>query len=130
MLTMPRPRLRLFLFSIMSGCYFLGDLFLKFALGDNERFDNLPARLAFGVILANVLLYLAILILPFGPCIGWWIIFAAGWSAGFCPGGVPPVACHGRAMGRKSFSCCWRPSRSPSGAGNYSRPCSMTARWQ
>lgn len=87
MLTMPRPRLRLFLFSIMSGCYFLGDLFLKFALGDNERFDNLPARLAFGVILANVLLYLAILILPFGPCIGWWIILPPAGRLGSVPAG-------------------------------------------
>jgi len=69
-----------FLFSIPAGCYFLGDLFLKFALWDNERLDNLPTRLACGVILANILLYGALLALPFGPAIGWGIIFAAALS--------------------------------------------------
>jgi hypothetical protein len=68
----------IFLFSITIGCYFLGDLFLKFALWDNERFDNLPARLAIGLILADVLLYFLILVLPFGPGIGWGILFVGG----------------------------------------------------
>jgi hypothetical protein len=71
-----------FLLSFIAGCYFLGDLFLKFALRDNERLDNVPTRLACGVILANVLLYVALLTLPFGPALSWWIVFAialTGW---------------------------------------------------
>ncbi len=70
------PAVAVWLFSMGAGSYFLGDLFLKFALGDNELFANLPARLAVGVILGNVLLYAAVLLLPFGPALDWLIIFA------------------------------------------------------
>ena len=76
------PFVAMFLLSIVVGCYVLGDLFLRFALRGNERLDNLPARLACGIVLANVLLYVTILVLPFGPALGWGIVLAAaltGW---------------------------------------------------
>ncbi|MDI1335684.1 MAG: hypothetical protein PSU94_05815 [Lacunisphaera sp.] len=91
-----------FTVSIPLGGYFLGDLFLKFALQDNERLDNLPARLACGIILADVLLYVSVLALPFGPALDWGLIFVAaliGWvlarrssSGSSSPAGIGPEA--------------------------------------
>jgi len=72
-----------FLLSILGGWYFVGDLFVKFVLADHERFTSLIARLALGSILANVLLYLSALALPFGPAADWLLLFAlsgTGWA--------------------------------------------------
>jgi hypothetical protein len=66
----------LFLFSIAFGCYFLGDLFLGLALQDNERFASLSSRLAMGIILADLLVYVLVIALRFGPAIDWLIVFA------------------------------------------------------
>ena len=62
------------LFSLLLVSFLVGDLFLKWALRDNERFDNLPTKLLSGILCVNVFLFIASLTLPFGLTVDW-IIF-------------------------------------------------------
>ena len=62
------------LFSLLLVSLLVGDLFLKWALKDNERFNNLPTKLLSGILCVNIFLFIASLTLPFGLTVDW-IIF-------------------------------------------------------
>ena len=62
------------LFSLLLVSFLVGDLFLKWALKDSGRFNNLPTKLLSGLLCVNVFLYIACLALPFGLSVDW-VIF-------------------------------------------------------
>jgi hypothetical protein len=62
------------LFSFLLISLMVGDLFLKWALRDSDRFNNLPTKLLSGILCVNVFLFIASLVLPFHLAVDW-IIF-------------------------------------------------------
>ncbi|HTN94950.1 MAG TPA: hypothetical protein VMJ33_10240 [Gallionella sp.] len=60
-------------FSLLLVSLLAGDLFLKWGLRDSERFNNLPTKLLTGMLCANVAMFIASLVLPFGLAIDWMI---------------------------------------------------------
>jgi hypothetical protein len=64
-------------FSLLLVSLLVGDLFLKWALKDSERFNNLPTKLLTGMLCVNVAMFIASLVLPFGLAIDWMIFLAA-----------------------------------------------------
>ena len=62
------------LFSLLLISLLVGDLFLKWALKDSDRFNNLPTKLLSGILCVNVFLYIICLVLPFRLAVDW-IIF-------------------------------------------------------
>lgn len=58
----------------MLASLLAGDIFIKWALKDSDRFNNLPTKLLFGILCVNVFLYITCLALPFRLTVNW-IIF-------------------------------------------------------
>lgn len=54
------------LFSILLSCLLSGDVFIKYALRDGDKFNNQPLRLLTGVLFVSVFLFVARVSLPFG----------------------------------------------------------------
>ena len=63
------------LFSLLLVSLMVGNLFLKWALKDSDKFNNLPTQLLSGLLCVNLSLYLASLALPFNLTVNW-IIFS------------------------------------------------------
>src|SRR5450830_1719920 len=63
--------------SIVLMSFFVGDLFIRFALNNSERFNNVSTRLLIGSLLSSFSLYVLALSLPFGLTIDWIVLFIA-----------------------------------------------------
>ncbi|WNV05360.1 hypothetical protein RP726_02850 [Candidatus Methylospira mobilis] len=65
------------LLSLLLGGLLCGDIFLNWALRDNQKFNNLPAKLVAGLLLTNICLYFMIWVLPCGLTANWLLFLGA-----------------------------------------------------
>lgn len=64
-------RVEVCLFSILMTGYLVGDLFVKYALKDNERFNSFSTRFLVGALITNLLFFITAFILPYNLTSSW-----------------------------------------------------------